>query len=108
MAVGRVWFEVRWEGTFNLGLGPETAREYPDETLPREVHKTAHLCSLCGRKLCSMKISQNIRRDAMAQNGARVRWWYRGRDGGDEREVPHRGRVVEVKVWGPRRLGASS
>ena len=63
-------FEFRWEDQFNLGLDPETARKYHDATLPKEAHKTAHFCSMCGPKFCSMKISQDIRRDAAAQNDA--------------------------------------
>ncbi|RYG97190.1 MAG: phosphomethylpyrimidine synthase ThiC, partial [Alphaproteobacteria bacterium] len=47
-----------------------TARKYHDATLPKEAHKTAHFCSMCGPKFCSMKISQDIRRDAAAQNDA--------------------------------------
>ncbi|MDK2748913.1 MAG: phosphomethylpyrimidine synthase ThiC [Brevundimonas sp.] len=69
-ALSRARFEFRWEDQFNLGLDPETARKYHDATLPKEAHKTAHFCSMCGPKFCSMKISQDIRRDAMAQNDA--------------------------------------
>lgn len=69
-ALSRARFEFRWEDQFNLGLDPETARKFHDETLPKEAHKTAHFCSMCGPKFCSMKISQDIRRDAMAQNDA--------------------------------------
>jgi len=69
-ALSRARFEFRWEDQFNLGLDPETARKYHDETLPKEAHKTAHFCSMCGPKFCSMKISQDIRRDAAAQNDA--------------------------------------
>jgi phosphomethylpyrimidine synthase len=69
-ALSRARFEFRWEDQFNLGLDPETARQYHDETLPKEAHKTAHFCSMCGPKFCSMKISQDIRRDAQAQNDA--------------------------------------
>ncbi|KPF73658.1 phosphomethylpyrimidine synthase [Brevundimonas sp. AAP58] len=69
-ALSRARFEFRWEDQFNLGLDPETARKYHDETLPKEAHKTAHFCSMCGPKFCSMKISQDIRRDAQAQNDA--------------------------------------
>ena len=54
-------FEFRWEDQFNLGLDPDTARDYHDETLPKESGKTAHFCSMCGPKFCSMKISQDIR-----------------------------------------------
>jgi phosphomethylpyrimidine synthase len=53
-------FEFRWEDQFNLALDPDTAREFHDQTLPAEPAKTAHFCSMCGPKFCSMKISQNI------------------------------------------------
>ena len=67
-ALSRARFEFRWEDQFNLGLDPETAREFHDETLPKEAHKTAHFCSMCGPKFCSMKISQDIRDAARSQN----------------------------------------
>ncbi|HSV04126.1 MAG TPA: phosphomethylpyrimidine synthase ThiC [Phenylobacterium sp.] len=67
-ALSRARFEFRWEDQFNLGLDPETAREFHDETLPKEAMKTAHFCSMCGPKFCSMKISQDIREAARAQN----------------------------------------
>jgi phosphomethylpyrimidine synthase len=67
-ALSRARFEFRWEDQFNLGLDPETAREYHDESLPKEAFKTAHFCSMCGPKFCSMKISQDIRDAARAQN----------------------------------------
>ena len=54
-------FEFRWEDQFNLALDPETARRYHDETMPREGHKAAHFCSMCGPKFCSMKLSHDIR-----------------------------------------------
>ncbi|GAA6135242.1 phosphomethylpyrimidine synthase ThiC [Oceaniserpentilla sp. 4NH20-0058] len=54
-------FEFRWEDQFNLGLDPDTAREYHDETLPKDSAKVAHFCSMCGPKFCSMKISQEVR-----------------------------------------------
>jgi phosphomethylpyrimidine synthase len=60
-AISRARFEFRWEDQFNLGLDPETARAFHDETLPKEAHKTAHFCSMCGPKFCSMKISQEVR-----------------------------------------------
>jgi phosphomethylpyrimidine synthase len=56
-------FEFRWEDQFNLSLDPDTARAFHDETLPAEPAKTAHFCSMCGPRFCSMKISQDIRRD---------------------------------------------
>ena len=67
-AISRARFEFRWEDQFNLGIDPETAREYHDESLPKEAFKTAHFCSMCGPKFCSMKISQDIREQARSQN----------------------------------------
>ncbi|MFJ5224288.1 phosphomethylpyrimidine synthase ThiC [Streptomyces sp. NPDC088400] len=63
-------FEFRWEDQFNLALDPDTAREFHDETLPAEPAKTAHFCSMCGPKFCSMKISQDIRRRHGGDMGA--------------------------------------
>ena len=60
-ALSRARFEFRWEDQFNLGLDPETAQKFHDATLPKEAHKTAHFCSMCGPKFCSMKISQEVR-----------------------------------------------
>ncbi len=68
-AVSRARFEFRWEDQFNLGLDPDTARDFHDETLPKEAHKTAHFCSMCGPKFCSMKISHDIREEASRQEG---------------------------------------
>ncbi len=67
-ALSRARFEFRWEDQFNLALDPETARAFHDETLPKDAHKTAHFCSMCGPKFCSMKISQEIRDTAARQN----------------------------------------
>jgi phosphomethylpyrimidine synthase len=67
-AISRARFEFRWEDQFNLGIDPETAREYHDETLPKEAMKTAHFCSMCGPKFCSMKISHEIRDASDRQN----------------------------------------
>ncbi len=60
-ALSKARFEFRWEDQFNLGLDPERAREYHDETLPAEGAKVAHFCSMCGPKFCSMKITQDVR-----------------------------------------------
>ncbi len=60
-AVSRARFDFRWEDQFNLALDPETARDFHDQTLPKEAHKTAHFCSMCGPKFCSMKITQDVR-----------------------------------------------
>ncbi|MBV1884620.1 MAG: phosphomethylpyrimidine synthase ThiC, partial [Gammaproteobacteria bacterium] len=67
-AMSKARFEFRWEDQFNLGLDPDTARAYHDETLPKEAHKVAHFCSMCGPKFCSMKISQEVR-DYAAKEG---------------------------------------
>lgn len=60
-ALSKARFEFRWHDQFNIGLDPERAREYHDETLPQESGKVAHFCSMCGPKFCSMKISQEVR-----------------------------------------------
>ncbi len=60
-AVSRARFDFRWEDQFNLSLDPDTARSYHDETMPKEAHKVAHFCSMCGPKFCSMKITQDVR-----------------------------------------------
>ena len=61
--------DFRWRDQFNLSLDPETALRYHDETLPAEGAKTAHFCSMCGPKFCSMKITQEVREYAAKQNG---------------------------------------
>ena len=60
-ALSRARFEFRWQDQFNLSLDPETARLFHDATMPKEAHKAAHFCSMCGPKFCSMKITQDIR-----------------------------------------------
>jgi phosphomethylpyrimidine synthase len=67
-ALSRARFDFRWQDQFNLGLDPDTAREYHDETLPKEAHKVAHFCSMCGPKFCSMKITQDVRDYAATLN----------------------------------------
>ncbi|MEN9464475.1 MAG: hypothetical protein RL217_656, partial [Pseudomonadota bacterium] len=59
-AMSKARFEFRWEDQFNLALDPDTAMAYHDETMPKESHKLAHFCSMCGPKFCSMKISQEV------------------------------------------------
>ncbi len=66
-ALSKARFEFRWEDQFNLGLDPETAREFHDETLPQEGAKTAHFCSMCGPHFCSMKITEDVRKYAAEQ-----------------------------------------
>ena len=60
-ALSKARFEFRWEDQFNLGLDPEKAREFHDATLPKDAHKVAHFCSMCGPNFCSMKITQDVR-----------------------------------------------
>ncbi len=60
-ALSNARFDFRWEDQFNLGLDPDTAVAYHDETLPKDAHKVAHFCSMCGPKFCSMKITQDVR-----------------------------------------------
>ncbi len=65
-AVSRARFDFRWQDQFNLSLDPDTARLFHDETLPKEAQKTAHFCSMCGPQFCSMKITQDLREEALA------------------------------------------
>ncbi len=67
-AMSKARFEFRWEDQFNIGLDPDRAREYHDQTLPKEAHKVAHFCSMCGPSFCSMKITQDVR-DYAAEQG---------------------------------------
>ena len=66
-ALSRARFDFRWEDQFNLALDPETAREFHDESLPAPAAKGAHFCSMCGPQFCSMRITQDLRREAVAQ-----------------------------------------
>ena len=66
-ALSRARFEFRWEDQFNLSLDPDTARDFHDQTLPKEAHKVAHFCSMCGPKFCSMQISHDIRAEAQKE-----------------------------------------
>ncbi len=67
-ALSKARFEFRWEDQFNLGLDPDKARQFHDETLPQEGAKLAHFCSMCGPHFCSMKITQDVREYAAKQN----------------------------------------
>jgi phosphomethylpyrimidine synthase len=80
-AISRARFEFRWEDQFNLSLDPETARDFHDQTLPKEAHKVAHFCSMCGPKFCSMRISHDIRSEAQKEGMAAMAEKYR--QGGD-------------------------
>ncbi|WP_312402755.1 phosphomethylpyrimidine synthase ThiC [Rhizobium sp.] len=80
-ALSRARFEFRWEDQFNLSLDPDTARNFHDETLPKDAHKVAHFCSMCGPKFCSMRISHDIRAEAQKEGLEAMAAKYR--DGGD-------------------------
>jgi phosphomethylpyrimidine synthase len=80
-ALSRARFEFRWEDQFNLSLDPDTARSFHDETLPKEAHKVAHFCSMCGPKFCSMRISHDLRAEAQKEGFAAMAAKYR--EGGD-------------------------
>jgi hypothetical protein len=71
---GRARFDFRWQDQFNLGLDPDTARLFHDETLPKEAHKTAHFCSMCRPQFCSMKTTQGLRVEAAAMAEREKAW----------------------------------
>jgi phosphomethylpyrimidine synthase len=91
-ALSRARFEFRWEDQFNLSLDPDTARAYHDATLPKEAHKTAHFCSMCGPKFCSMQITQDLRREVRAMEEIALR---AGMDG-KSREFIEQGATLYV------------
>ncbi len=66
-AMSKARFEFRWKDQFALALDPERAEEYHDETMPKDAHKVAHFCSMCGPNFCSMKITQDVREFAAKQ-----------------------------------------
>ena len=71
-ALSRARFEFRWEDQFNLSLDPETAKLFHDATLPKDAHKVAHFCSMCGPKFCSMKITADVREYAAKLNDKEI------------------------------------
>jgi len=85
-ALSKARFEFRWTDQFNLGLDPDTAREFHDETLPKDNAKVAHFCSMCGPKFCSMKITQDVREYSAAMEAKSAEF----RAGGSELYVPIR------------------
>jgi phosphomethylpyrimidine synthase len=87
-AVSRARFDFRWEDQFNLSLDPDTARKFHDETLPKDGHKVAHFCSMCGPKFCSMQITQDLRKEAEAMAGMAEK----------SREFLERGAALYVKA----------
>ena len=80
-ALSQARFDFRWQDQFNLGLDPDTAREFHDETLPKDSAKVAHFCSMCGPKFCSMKITQEVRE--FAQQGLQEKAAEFNRTGGE-------------------------
>ena len=90
-ALSKARFEFRWEDQFNLGLDPDTAREFHDETLPQEGAKSAHFCAMCGPHFCSMKISQDVRVYAASLGNAKFQDLKQAGDGRPSGRV-HRGR----------------
>ncbi|WP_395666155.1 phosphomethylpyrimidine synthase ThiC [Methylocella sp.] len=72
-ALSRARFDFRWNDQFNLGLDPDTARLFHDETLPKDAHKSAHFCSMCGPQFCSMKITQDLRDEVAAMERERAK-----------------------------------
>jgi phosphomethylpyrimidine synthase len=82
-ALSKARFEFRWRDQFNLSLDPETAEQYHDQTLPAEGAKTAHFCSMCGPKFCSMKITQEVRDFARMQEEKALSLGGRGLGEGD-------------------------
>ena len=85
-ALSRARFEFRWEDQFNLSLDPETAKDYHDQTLPKDAHKVAHFCSMCGPKFCSMKITQDVRdyADGLSDNEKQALYPVEAQEGMEE------------------------
>ncbi len=94
-ALSRARFDFRWEDQFNLGLDPDTAVQYHDETLPKDAHKVAHFCSMCGPKFCSMKITQDVR-DYAAKLNDQEAWSAEGATG-TEKEIQEGMAQMSVK-----------
>ncbi|MGB8713210.1 MAG: phosphomethylpyrimidine synthase ThiC [Onishia taeanensis] len=93
-ALSKARFEFRWEDQFNLGLDPDTAREYHDETLPKDSAKVAHFCSMCGPKFCSMKISQEVR-DHVSNNAIKDGTQGETRDEASDRRLDDDSKAVK-------------
>src|SRR6267154_1817895 len=91
-ALSRARFDFRWQDQFNLALDPDTACAFHDATLPKEGHKVAHFCSMCGPKFCSMRISHEVRAEARAQGMSEMAARFRA--GGSELYVPAEGAAV--------------
>ena len=100
-ALSKARFEFRWRDQFNLSLDPETAEQFHDQTLPAEGAKTAHFCSMCGPKFCSMKISQEVREFAAKQNSDSylASEDLKGENSPEEREENRKGMEEMSKVY---------
>ena len=85
-ALSRARFDFRWEDQFNLALDPETAKDFHDQTLPKDAHKVAHFCSMCGPKFCSMKITQDVRdyADGLSDNEKQALYPVEAQEGMDQ------------------------
>jgi phosphomethylpyrimidine synthase len=92
-ALSKARFEFRWDDQFNLGLDPDKAREFHDETMPKDAHKSAHFCSMCGPKFCSMKITQDVR-DYAAEHGTDM--FHAVEEGMAEKSAEFRAQGAEV------------
>lgn len=92
-ALSKARFEFRWEDQFNLGLDPDRAKEFHDETMPKDAHKVAHFCSMCGPNFCSMKITQDVRDYAEQQGISEEEALNRGMQ---EKAVEFKKRGVEI------------
>ncbi len=96
-ALAKARFEFRWEDQYNLGLDPETARAYHDESLPQESAKVAHFCSMCGPKFCSMKITQDVRAYAAGLEAAQAK----------AEQVEAAAQAMQVTIKTPQELEAA-
>jgi phosphomethylpyrimidine synthase len=98
-ALSKARFEFRWDDQFNLGLDPDKAREFHDETMPKDAHKSAHFCSMCGPKFCSMKITQDVR-DYAAGMDERQAGMKEREAGMNEREAGMEEKAQEFRAQG--------
>jgi phosphomethylpyrimidine synthase len=105
-ALSRARFEFRWEDQFNLSLDPETAQKFHDATLPKDAHKTAHFCSMCGPKFCSMKITQDVRDAAAKLNDPTLTGAVLHREAGEVSAQPTEGAVFAEAERGMAQMSA--
>jgi len=96
-ALSKARFEFRWEDQFNLSLDPETARDFHEVTLPQDVAKVAHFCSMCGPHFCSMKITQDVR-DYAASHGIETEQALKEKLDQKGREFVEKGSEIYLKI----------